>query len=294
MRNHPLFFAYLAFASVSLFWGTTYLGIRIALETFPPLFLLASRFLLSGTILISVLKVRGVPLPQGRNRWLTALFGLMILGVGNSCLTYSERLIPSSLAALFVAVSPIWMVGLEAVFPGGDRLTAGTAIGIGVGLLGAALLVGPDAFQQGMSGAVVQGFLLLQLGGASWGLGSILQKRLKTEAHPVASAAVQQIAIGLTILPIALWNWQPFQWTWSGAASLAYLTFFGSIIGYTSYIFALSRLPVAIVSLYTYINPVVAAALGWLVYREPFGWREIAAMLVIFAGVAIVKRYGHS
>jgi len=217
---------------------------------------------------------------------------LLVLGVGNSLLTISEQLIPSSLASLFIAMSPIWMVGIEAAFPGGERLTKGTAAGMAVGMLGAGMLVGPDAFAQGLSGNVVRGFLLLQIGSVSWGLGSILQKRRKNESHPVASAAVQQFAAGLAFLPLALLERAPATWDGKGIGALLYLTVFGSIVGYTSYVIALRTLPISIVSLYTYINPVVAAALGWLFYREPFGRGEITAMLIIFLGVAIVKRYG--
>lgn len=274
------------------FWGTTYLGIRIALESLPPMLLVSVRFLLSGSILLLAVRIAGIALPQGKDLWSTGLFGLLVLGVGNSLLTISEQLIPSSLASLFIAMSPIWMVGIEAAFPGGERLTKGTAAGMAVGMLGAGMLVGPDAFAQGLSGNVVRGFLLLQIGSVSWGLGSILQKRRKNDSHPVASAAVQQFAAGLAFLPLALLERAPATWDAKGIGALLYLTVFGSIVGYTSYVIALRTLPISIVSLYTYINPVVAAALGWLFYREPFGRGEIAAMLIIFLGVAIVKRYG--
>ncbi|MBI3680802.1 MAG: EamA family transporter [Acidobacteria bacterium] len=292
-RRHPLLTAYLAFASVCFFWGTTYLGIRIALESLPPLFLVSVRFLLSGGLLLLGVRLAGIALPRGRELWMTGLFGILVLGMGNGCLTFSELLITSSLAALFVAVSPLWMVGIEAMFPGGERLTRGILAGMIVGMMGAGLLVGPDVFKQGFSGVVVQGFLLLQFGSACWGLGSILQRRRQAGIHPVASAAVQQFAAGLFFLPAMLLERQPVQWDVKGVGALLYLALFGSIVGYTAYLIALSRLPVAIVSLYTYVNPVVAAILGWLIYRERFGPRETSAMAVIFLSVAIVKKYGH-
>ncbi len=293
MTRHPLFAAYAAFASVCFFWGTTYLGIRMALESIPPLTLVAVRFVLSGSILLAASRYYRLLLPQGRDLWRSALLGILILGVGNTCLTLSEQLIPSSLAALFIAVSPIWMVSLEALVPGGDSLTKGAAAGIALSLAGAAFLLGPDVFSAGLSGNVVRGFLLLQLGSASWSLGSILQRRGKTPAHPVASAALHQLAAGVAFLPAAFWEQHPSVWTGRSIAAMTWLVVFGSIVGYTSYVIALQRLPVAIVSLHTYINPVVAAVLGWMFYREPFGRREIVAMAIIFAGVAIVKRFGH-
>ncbi len=289
-----MFAAYLAFASVCFFWGTTYLAIRMALESIPPFLLVAVRFLISGAIMLAAVRYYRLELPRGRDLWSTAFFGFLILGVGNSCLTLSEQLIPSSLAALFIAVSPIWMVGIEAAVPGGDPLTVGGAAGIAVSLAGAALLVGPDVFSAGLSGNVVKGFLLLQLGSASWSLGSILQKRISSKPHPVASAAVHQFTAGLAFLPaLFLETGHAPAWTGRSVAALAWLVVFGSIVGYTSFVIALQRLPVSIVSLYTYINPIVAAALGWLFYREPFGRGEIAAMAVIFLGVFIVKRWGH-
>jgi drug/metabolite transporter (DMT)-like permease len=294
LRHHPLFAAYLAFAAVCFFWGTTYLGIRIALESLPPFFLVSVRFLLSGGILLAALRLAKAEFPRGRHLWFTGLCGVLVLGVGNSCLTFSERIIPSSLAALFIAMSPVWMVGIEHAFPGGEKTTWGGSAGILVGLLGAGVLVGPDVLKEGLAGNVFRGFLLLQLGSASWSLGSILQRRVQVKLQPVTSAAIQQFAAGLFFLPAALLEEQPVHYTAQGIGALLYLVVFGSIVGYTCYVIALGRLPVAIVSLYNYINPVVAAVLGWLFYREPFGWREITAMLIIFAGVAIVKRYGHN
>jgi drug/metabolite transporter (DMT)-like permease len=293
LTRNPLLAAYLAFASVCFFWGTTYLGIRIALETLPPLFLVSVRFLLSGGLMLAGARLFNIPIPCGKELWRTALFGVLVLGVGNSCLVFSELLITSSLAALFIAVSPIWMVCIEALFPKGEKLTAGTLAGMAVGIAGAGLLVGPDIFSEGFSGNVVRGFLLLQFGGISWGLGSILQRRVERQPGPVASAAIQQFSAGLFFLPAALWEPQRVVWDGKGIGALVYLAIFGSIVGYTSYVIALNRLPVAIVSLYTYINPVVAAILGWLIYREPFGRREAAAMAIIFLGVAIVKKFGH-
>lgn len=235
----------------------------------------------------------GTPLPRWRDIWLTGFFGFLVLGVGNSCLTLSEQLIPSSLAALFISISPIWMVCMEAAFPDGERLKRGTIAGMLISMGGAGLLVGPDIFSQGFHGNNWKGFLLLQLGGISWGLGSILQRRHKADIQPVASAAIQQLAAGLFFAPVALLERQPIHWDVKGIGALWYLVVFGSIVGYTSYVIALNRLPISFSSLYTYVNPVVAAILGWLFYREPFGWREVAAMCVIFLGVAIVKRYGH-
>jgi drug/metabolite transporter (DMT)-like permease len=236
-------------------------------------------------------------LPRGRELWWSAMHGILILGAGNGCLVFAEELIPSSLAALFIAASPFWMVGLEAAMPGGERLRRATTVGMLIGMTGAAMLVLPSILQQGTSGFgtgsnVWKGFLILQIGSVSWGFGSILSRRHQTRAHPVVSGAVQQLAAGVAFaLPALLIPERQVVWTGRGVGALLWLVFFGSIVGYSSYVYALDRLPIALVSIYTYVNPMVAAALGWLFYRERFGAREAAAMAVIFAGVAIVKQF---
>lgn len=284
--------AWLALAAVCFFWGTTYLGIRVALETLPPASLVAIRYLISGSVLLGAAFAAKAHIPSGRELWFTALFGAIILGIGNGALAFTEQWIPSGLAAMFVTVAPFWMVGLEAALPGGQRLHAPTLGGMLVGLAGTLLLVAPSAIANRFGGPVWKGFLVLQLGCCGWSLGSILQRRHTTKAHPVVSGAVQQLATGIVFVPIALLlPHAPIHWTWRGISAVAYLVVFGSLIGYSSYIYALEHLPVSVVTLYNYINPVVAVALGYLFYREPFGWLEVAAMLVIFAGVALVKRF---
>jgi drug/metabolite transporter (DMT)-like permease len=297
LRDHPLFSAYAALTAVCFFWGTTYLAIRIALESIPPTVLMASRFCLSGSLMLVAARAMGMHLPRGRELVWSAIHGVLILGVGNGCLTYAELLIPSSLAALFIAASPFWMVGLEALAPGGERLKAITVAGMLLGLSGAAILVGPSLFREGSAGFgqgsnIWKGFLILQLGSMSWGFGSILSRRHVTRAHPIVSGAVQQLAAGLVFaVPALISRPKPLVWDWPGIGALLWLVFFGSIVGYSAYLFALDRLPVALVSIYTYVNPIVAAFLGWLFYREPFGRREALAMAVIFIGVAVVKQF---
>jgi len=276
---------------VCFFWGTTYLGIRMALESFPPLKLVALRFLISGGLMLLLAGAWGAHLPSGRELWLTALNGIVVLGVGNGALTYAETWIPSGMAALFITTSPFWLVGIEAAFPGGEPLRRPVIGGMLIGSAGAALLVAPGALREGLGSDVVKGFLALQLGCFCWSLGSILQRRQPSKAHPVVSGAVQQLAAGLAFLfPALLFREHPMHWSLRGAGALLYLVAFGSIVGYSAYIYAMDRLPVAMVSIYTYINPVVAVILGWLFYREPFGKTEAWAMAVIFFGVAIVKR----
>ena len=294
MPRSTLLKPYLALVAVCFFWGTTYLGIRMSLEAFPPLVLVSARFLISGSILTLFAWGRGLYVPRGRELASNALSGLLLLGIGNSCLVFSELLIPSGMAGLITTISPFWLVGVEALLPGGERLHLPTIGGMVVGLLGASLLFTDDLSGRAIDRNVLNGFLLLQLGMASWSFGSIYQRRRSGKAHSVIAGGVQQLAAGFILLPFAIGIHEPsIKWSGRGVAALLYLVFFGSIVGYSSYIYVMDRLPVAVVSVYSYVNAVVAVALGWLFYREPFGIKEAAAMVVIFAAVAVVKRYSH-
>jgi drug/metabolite transporter (DMT)-like permease len=291
LHRHPQFKAYGALLAVSVFWGTTYLAIRMALESFPPMLLVCLRYAISGSIMVAAAMAGGAHLPRGRELRSAAFSGLLVLGVGNGCLVLSEVLIPSGMAGLILTISPFWMVGVEALLPGGAPLHPPTVLGMAVGLAGAALLFAPGLESGSIDAGMLGGFLLLQLGMAGWSFGSIYQRRQEGRAHPVIAGAVQQLAAGLAFVPLALlFPGHAVAWSGRGVAALLYLVVFGSIVGYSAYAYALDRLPVAIVSIYPYINAVVAVWLGWLFYRERFGRLEAAAMAVIFAGVAVVKR----
>jgi drug/metabolite transporter (DMT)-like permease len=264
----------------------------MALESFPPLMLVSVRYVLSGAIMLAFAMARGLYLPRGKELAAACFSGFFTLSIGNGALVFSELTIPSGMAGLIITISPFWMVGFEALLPGGERLHGPTIGGMAVGLAGACLLFTPDPGTHAINRGVLGGFLLLQLGMAAWSFGSIYQRRNAGKAHPMIAGAVQQFAAGLILAPFALAiREHPVHWTARGAGALLYLVFFGSIVGYSAYAFALDRLPVAIVSVYPYVNAVVAVTLGWLFYREAFGSRESLAMVVIFAGVALVKRF---
>jgi drug/metabolite transporter (DMT)-like permease len=276
---------------VCLFWGTTYLGIRVGLESFSPAMLMCLRYLVSGIVMLIGAPVAGAHLPRGRELWRTALYGAITIGMGTGSLALAEQWIPSGLAALLVSTQPFWMVGVEALTPGGERLRFASIRGMLVGLAGVAFLIAPAGFASATSSqALLKGFVTLQIGAAVWSVGSIAQRRLATRAHPIVSGAVQQFATGLAFVIPALLQSRAAVWDAKGIAAVMYLAIFGGVIGYSAFIFAMDRLPVALVSIYTYVNPIIAVLLGWLFYREAFGWREAVAMLIIFAGVAMVKR----
>ncbi|MEO8596142.1 MAG: EamA family transporter [Candidatus Solibacter sp.] len=290
MSRHPLFKPYLALVAVCFFWGTTYLGIRMALESFPPMLLVCIRYMISGSIMLGFARLRGLYLPKGRELMWACFTGLLTLGVGNGVLVASETMIPSGIAGLIITISPFWMVGVEALLPGGERLHAPTLVGMAIGLAGAALLFTPDA--GAIDHGLVVGFILLQIGMAAWSFGSIIQRRHAGKAHSVVAGGVQQMTAGLVMIPVTLISGDfHIHWNTRGVSAIVYLIVFGSIVGYSAYVYVMDKLPVAVVSIYPYVNSVVAVGLGWLFYREPFGWRETAAMGIIFAGVAVVKSY---
>jgi drug/metabolite transporter (DMT)-like permease len=293
LRNHPLFGAYVALVCLCFFWGTTYLGIRIALESLPPATLVSVRNLVAGAITLTCGRIIGAQFPPGRELWVTAVLGLFILGAGNGLLAVAELWIPSGLAALFIATAPFWYAGAEALIPGGETLKPGAARGMLVGSAGLALLLGPSAltaFSGAASAKLVWGsFLLLQLSQASWVFASIYQRRQAPRAHPFITGAVQQLATGLVCLVPAAFE-RPAHWDARGVGAALYLAIFGGIVGYSCFTLVMTRLPVTIATLYTYVNPAVAVILGWLVLREPFGWLEGAAMAIIFLGVFMVRR----
>jgi drug/metabolite transporter (DMT)-like permease len=279
--------AWIALASVCFFWGTTYLGIRISIETLPPAFVICARFILSGLILLIAARIKGAHLPRGRDLRIACFTGILILGIGNAAVFYAEEIIPSGLAGLFVTLLPFWMVGLEAAM-GGEPLHTPGLFGMVVGFAGSVLLL--TSGTGGSIRSMLLGFLIIEIGGIGWTIGSLIQRRQPTAAHPIVIGAVQQLAAGLLYIPVAAFvPAQPIIFSQRSVWALLYLVTFGSIVGYSAYIFAMDRLPVAIVSIYPYINGAVAVFLGWLFFREAFGIREFIGMLIIFAGVAIVK-----
>jgi drug/metabolite transporter (DMT)-like permease len=265
----------------------------MSLETFAPLQLVSIRYILSGGIMTAFALAKGLPVPRGRELAAVCFSGFLTLGIGNGALVFSETMIPSGIAGLIITISPFWMVGFEALMPGGERLHGPTIASMLLGMAGAALLFTPEpGAAHGIDHRLLVGFLVLQLGMAGWSFGSIYQKRQSGKAHPVIAGAVQQLAAGLILAPFALAIPEhPIQWSTRGVMALLYLVFFGSIVGYSAYVYALDRLPVAIVSVYPYVNAVVAVTLGWIFYREPFGAYEALAMVIIFASVGAVKRF---
>ena len=184
------------------------------------------------------------------------------------------------------------MVGVEAFLPGGKRPNLPTIVGLIVGFAGTVLLFLPDVIREGFGGTIFLSFLILQLGCCGFAVGSILERRHAGVTHPIVNGAVQELATGLVFLVPALLLPHPaFHWTSRGLLALLYLAVFGGIVAYSSYLYSIKHLPVSLVSIFTYVNPVVALIIGSLLYREPFKAQYVLSVAIIFLGVLIVNRY---
>jgi len=284
--------AYFAWLAVCVIWGTTYLGIRITLETMPPGAMASMRWLIAAAILVIYLRLRGEPLPP-RSRWGgIALMGFLLLFVGNGAVAYAELWVPSGLAAVLVATAPFWMAGVERASGSGDRLGAQTIVGLVIGFLGIVVLVWPElSMGSADSRRFLFGVVLLQIASFGWSLGSAYSRRFARQDHVLGTTALQMFAGGVFLgaLGLARGEWSHVAFNPRTTTALVYLATVGAIGGFVAYTYALRHLPVSLVSLYAYINPIIAVALGVLFAGEPFTLRIAAAAALVLVGVGIVR-----
>jgi drug/metabolite transporter (DMT)-like permease len=283
--------AYVAWVAVCIIWGTTYLAILIALETIPPTLLGGIRFLVAGLLLLAFARATGISLPPAGTWRKHALIGVLMISAGNGFVVWSEKWIPSGIAAVGVATLPFWMAGLEAG-AGRERMNARAVLGLCIGFAGIVLLIWPSLFDDGGSGPLfVLGIVLVQLACLGWALGSSMSKRLTTGGIALSVSAVHQLAGGVGLLAVgtALGEWPHLAFTTRTLVAELYLIAFGSLLAYSAYVYALQHLPITTVSLYAYINPVIAMLLGALVAGEPLTLRVAAAAALVLAGIAIVR-----
>jgi drug/metabolite transporter (DMT)-like permease len=282
-----------AWAAVCFFWGTTYLAIRVGLETLPPVLFAGLRFLTAGLLLFVIVRVwTGARLPKGREWFDQAVVGLALLGVGNGLVVWAEQWVPSGPAALLVATSPFWVMGVERLLREGERLRGRAGAGLLIGFGGLALLVAPNLYGADAVGAsYLWGMLALQAACASWSIGSVYSKHHPTGVAPLMGASIQMLLAGaaMTLIGTGLGEWKGLHFSYRSFGAIAYLIVFGSIVAYGSYTYAVQKLPLSLVSTYSYINPVIAVLLGWMVLGEQLGWRVVTAMLIILCGVMMVK-----
>jgi drug/metabolite transporter (DMT)-like permease len=284
--------AYGAWVVVCLVWGTTYLAIRIALETLPPFLMAAFRWLAAGGLIIAIIKVRRGSMPGPRAWAGLAGLGILLIGFGNGAVVWAEQTVPSGLTAVLVAAAPFWMVGIERLMPGADRLGARPLAGLLVGFGGIVLLVWPELQLGGGGRSFLGGAAATQLACLAWAVGSSFSRRRSRDEHVLGAAALQMFFAGVALLGLGLGLGEAsaLVFTPRTGAALLYLVLAGSVAGFTAYTYALKHLPLATVSLYAYVNPVIAVILGTLVLDEPMSPRIAVAGVTVLVGMALVRR----
>jgi drug/metabolite transporter (DMT)-like permease len=273
-----------ALATVYVIWGSTYLGIAYAGETIAPLFAASTRFIAAGAIMtLVVLLVRKGTLRMSRRELMScALIGCLLPGA-NSVLFYAERNVPTGLASLIIASVPLWVMVLRLAV-GRERLPWPVLAGVGVGFAGVAVLAQPSG------GATSWGIALCVASAVMWSTGSFLSSRLPMPADPFAATAVEMLTGGFALLPLALLTLHGFSPSTASILGWVYLVVFGSIVGYTAYVWLLANAPLGLVSTYAYVNPVVAITLGVLFRGEQITWRLLIGAAIVVVAVATVVR----
>ncbi|HKW15974.1 MAG TPA: EamA family transporter [Terriglobales bacterium] len=280
------------FGLVYLFWGSTYLGIDIAVEHIPPALMCAVRFTIAGALMLAYCVVRGENIFYSPKRLLElAAIGILLLMGGNLTLCYAEQYIPTGLAAMLVASMPLWFLVLDSLLLGHHRPSARGIAGLALGFLGTLVLLWPQLLATGEVGRrQLFWSVALIIGALSWAFGSVLSKKWQSGAHTFGETAwpVFLAGLGNWIFALLHGDLSHVTWTASGIGAVAYLVVCGSLIGYTAYIYILSHAPTAKVSTYAYVNPVVAIFLGWLVLHETIDRYVALGSLIVVAAVIIV------
>jgi len=275
-RQHRLHIV-IAFALVYVFWGSTYLAIRVAVEKIPPALLAGSRFLVAGLLMLAYcwLTGRTIKITRREAAWLFTI-GVLLLTGGNVLLSYSEIYVASGLAALIVAVVPIMVALIEGFVLRGDRLGPRGWLGLFLGILGLAVLLWPQlkpalsvAASRNISMELIASGVLL-IGCLSWSIGTVISRRSNVSVGPFVATGWEMTFAGLvnTAIAFGLGDHQRVEWTTRGVSAVIYLIIFGSWVGFTAYIWLLEHVPTPKVATYAYVNPVVAVFLGWLILSE--------------------------
>ena len=283
-----------AFATVYLVWGSTYLAIRLGLESMPPLLMAGSRFLVAGAILHAWARARGADRPEPGHWKGAAVAGLLLIVAGNGGVTWAEQAVPSGLTALLVASEPIWLVLLSWACFGGERPGRRVVAGLALGMVGVGLLVVPSGE---LDGASTAGVVAILLSAIAWAAGSLSLRGASLPKSPALTTGMQMLVGGAVLVALGLARGEAravHPDAISGASALAwlYLVAFGSIAAFSAYTYLLRVATPAHVSTYAYVNPVVAVALGRLVLDEPIAPAAWLAAAVILASVALVTAPG--
>ena len=282
-----------AFAAIYLIWGSTYLGIRYAIETIPPLLMMGIRHLIAGTLLYAWARWRGTPAPRLREWIYPAIIGPLLFLGGHGSLAWAEQRVPSGIAALLVATLPMWIVVLARVSGTERHLTRPSLAGLVLGFLGVLVLFGPDALRHNGDLNLI-GAVAVLFGTFIWAAGTIYMRNVNMPASPLLSSSMQMLTGGASLILTATLVGESHNFNFAAVSgtswfALAYLILFGSIIAFTAYTWLHMVAPPSRVATYAYVNPVVAVLLGWAFASEPINRYTWIAMIGILAGVALVN-----
>jgi drug/metabolite transporter (DMT)-like permease len=282
----------LNFGLVYVFWGSTYLGIDIAVEHIPPALMCATRFTIAGVLMLAYCLIAGKNMRySARQLFQLAVVGNLLLMGGNLTLSFAERYIPSGLAALLVAGTPLWFLLLDSLMIGHHRVSRRGLAGLGLGFAGTLVLLWPKLSATGEVGKKELWWSIALIGGSlSWAFGSVLSKKWQSGPPTFGATAWQVLFAGLGNFVFAIFHhdFGHAVWTARGVGAVVYLIIGGSLIGYTAYIYILGHAPTAKVSTYAYVNPVVAVFLGWLVLHEAIDSYILAGSAIVIASVILV------
>ncbi len=281
----------LAFGLVYLFWGSTYLAIDIAVQTIPPGLMCAVRFTIAGVVMLIVCAATGRKIFYSpRQIALSAIVGLLLLMGGNLTLSYAELTVSSGLAALIVAITPLWFLVLDSLLLGDHHISRRGKIGLLLGIAGLSVLVWPQLRAGSLGHKELLASISLIAGSFSWALGSVLSKRWQSGMDVFSSTGWQVLAAGAGNFVFAVFaeNLSHVSWTARGLGAVSYLVVCGSWIGYTAYIWLLEHVPTSKVSTYAYVNPVVAVFLGWLILHERVDRFILAGSAIVVLSVILV------
>lgn len=280
----------IAFAAVYIIWGSTYLAIRFAIETLPPLLMVGARFLVAGSLMYVWLRARGAPKPRAIEWRSAAIVGVLMPVLGTGVVVWAEQKVPSGTASLLVAIEPLWIVLIQWCLPRGKRPSWMVIAGVTIGLVGLYLLLNPAGDTQHGS-LVAEGLLLLAA--LSWAIGSIYSKYAPKFESKFLGAGMEMIVASVVLIVAGLVTGEANHFSIAATSAkswlaLLYLITFGSIIAYTAYVWLLRAVAPTLVSTYAFVNPVVAVFLGWAFASEPLNARTIIAAAVIVGAVALI------
>jgi len=281
----------LAFATVYVIWGSTYLAIRVAVRSIPPFLMAGCRNLLAGAVLFAALRARGTAAPSRREWMHAAVPGLLMLTVGNGLVSWAEKLVPSNLTALLVAAVPLYVAILDWLRPGGARPRRVVLLGIAIGFAGMVLLAVPG--RGGAHGPAVLGVVAVFVSGAAWAAGTLYARYGVRHPSTLMPAAQHMLIGGAALLAVSLAKGDPARLsasaiTWQSAVAFGYLVVFGSLVAFSAYGWLVVASTPARLSTTAYVNPVVAVVLGWLLLDESLGGRALAGAALIVLAVVVM------